>query len=763
LKEENAMRNSKMIFPVRLLAMLVPAFAALALLPSAFRVSAGAPTPAYQNPSLPVEERVADLLGRMTLEEKVGQLMLWDARGEDLSFINTRQAGSILHILGARVSRAMDLAAKNRLAIPLLVGEDGIHGHSFWKGSTIFPTQLGLAASWNPELFEQVGRVTAEEMAPTGIHWTFSPVLCLTRDLRWGRTGETFGEDPYLIGEFGAALIRGYQGKGLDDPTAVLATAKHYAGYSETQGGRDASEADISRRKLRSSFLPPFERAARAGAMTFMTGYQSMDGVPSTVNHWLLTEVLKDEWGFRGVLVTDWDNVGRLVYEQKVAKTYADASIMALRAGNDIIMTTPQFYEGALEAVRSGRLAESEIDAPVRRLLALKFRMGLFENPRRPDLARAAVETARPDHRAVNLAAARQSLVLLQNNGVLPLDPAKIKSIAVVGPNADDDLQQLGDWSLGSPQHPPEAGKQPREKTTTVLDGIRALAPAGSPVRHERGCSIVDDDLSGIPAAVAAAQASDVVVAVMGDHLKFVGETQSTATLELQGGQVALLDALEKTGKPMIVVLVNSKPLVLPLSAKRAAAILEGFNSGMEGGRAVAEALFGQLNPSGKLTVSIPVHVGQQPVFYSQVRGQHGDRYADLTQEPLFPFGHGLSFTRYRYSNLRLAAPTLGRGQAAAVSVDVENIGQRAGDEIVQVYVTDVVTSVTWVNKALKGFARVHLAPGEKKTVRVGLPWEAFQIVDAEGRSVVEPGEFEVLVGPSSRDRDLLKATVHAE
>jgi beta-glucosidase len=763
LKEENEMRNSKTIFPFRLLTALVPAIAALALLPSAFRVFAGAPTPAYQNPSLPVEERVADLLGRMTLEEKVGQLMLWDARGEDLSFINTRQAGSILHILGARVSRAMDLAAKNRLAIPLLVGEDGIHGHSFWKGSTIFPTQLGLAASWNPELFEQVGRVTAEEMAPTGIHWTFSPVLCLTRDLRWGRTGETFGEDPYLIGEFGAALIRGYQGKGLDDPTAVLATAKHYAGYSETQGGRDASEADISRRKLRSYFLPPFERAARAGAMTFMTGYQSMDGVPSTVNHWLLTDVLKNEWGFRGVLVTDWDNVGRLVHEQKVAKTYADAAIMALRAGNDIIMTTPQFYEGAIEAVRSGRLAESEIDAPVRRLLALKFRMGLFENPRRPDLAKAAVETARPDHRAVNLTAARQSLVLLQNNGVLPLDPAKVKSIAVVGPNADDDLQQLGDWSLGSPQHPPEAGKQPREKTTTVLDGIRALAPAGSPVRHERGCSIVDDDLSGIPAAVAAAQASDVIVAVVGDHLKFIGEEHSTATLELQGGQVALLDALEKTGKPMIVVLVNSKPLVLPPSAKRAAAILEGFNSGMEGGRAVAEALFGQLNPSGKLTVSIPIHVGQQPVFYSQVRGQHGDRYADLTQEPLFPFGHGLSYTRYRYSNLRLAAPTLGRGQAAAVSVDVENIGGRAGDEIVQVYVTDVVTSVTWVNKALKGFARVHLAPGEKKTVRVGLPWEAFQIVDADGRSVVEPGEFEVLVGPSSRDRDLLKATLHAE
>ncbi len=721
------------------------------------------PAPAYRNPALPIEERVADLLGRMTLEEKVGQLMMVDARDEDLSFINTRQPGSVLHILGEKINRAQDLAAKNRLGIPLLVGEDGIHGHSFWKGATIFPTQLALATSWSPELLEQVGRVTAAEMTPTGIHWTFSPVLCLTRDLRWGRTGETFGEDPYLIGEFGAALIRGYQGQGLDDPTAVLATAKHYAGYSETQGGRDASEADISRRKLRSYFLPPFERAVRAGAMTFMTGYQSMDGVPSTANRWLLTEVLKDEWGFRGVLVTDWDNVGRLVHEQKVCATYADAAIVALRAGNDIMMTTPQFYEGAIEAVRSGRLKESEIDAPCARFLALKFRMGLFENPRRADLARAAAEIARPDHRAINLEASRQSLVLLQNNGLLPLDPAKVRSIAVVGPNADDAVQQLGDWTLGASQHPPEAGTQPREKVTTVLDGIRALAPKGCMVRHERGCTITDDDEAGIPAAVAAAQASDVVVAVVGDHLKFIGEGQSTATLELQGGQVALLDALEKTGKPLIVVLVNSKPLVLPRSAKRAAAILEGFNPGMEGGRAIAEAVFGQLNPSAKLTISIPVHVGQQPVFYSQVRGQHGDRYADLTQEPLFPFGHGLSYTSYRYSNLRLASATLARGAAVTVTVDVENTGARAGDEIVQVYVSDVVTSVTWVNKALKGFARVHLEPGEKKTVPVALPYEAFQIVDAEGRSVVEPGEFEVLVGPSSRDRELLKATLRAE
>ncbi len=717
----------------------------------------------YLNSSLSIEERVADLMGRMTLEEKVGQLMMLDAGVEDISFINSMQPGSILHIFGEKANRAMDLAAKNRLGIPLLVGEDGIHGHSFWKGATIFPSQLAMAASWNPALIEQIARVTAEEMAATGVHWTFSPVLCLSRDLRWGRTGETFGEDPHLIGEYATAMIRGYQGKDLNDRTAVLATAKHYAGYSETQGGRDASEADLSRRKLRSYFLPPFERAVQAGAASFMTGYQSIDGVPSTANRWLLTEVLKEEWGFEGVLVTDWNNMGRMVTEQKVCANYADAAVVALRAGNDIIMTTPEFLDGAIQAIRRGMLNEAEIDRPCARLLALKFRLGLFENPRRHDPARTAYETSRADHQAVNLEAARQSLILLKNDGLLPLGVDKPLSILVTGPNADDDLSQLGDWSLGSPQHPPESGKQPREKTVTVLDGIRAIAPSGSTIRFEPGCSIVNNDLSGIPAAVSAAQESDVIVAAVGDHLDFIGECKSTATLELQGGQIALLDALAATGKPLILVLVNSKPLVLPPSALQAAAILEGFNPGMQGGRALAEAVFGMINPSGKLTISYPVHVGQQPIFYSQVRGQHGDRYADLTQEPLFPFGHGLSYTRYHYSNLRVITPTLSNGQSARISIDVENLGDRAGDEIVQVYVSDVVTSVTWVNKALKDYARVHLEPGEKKTLIFTLPWEAFSIVDADGRRVVEPGDFEILAGPSSRDADLLQANLRVE
>ena len=369
--------------------------------PALAQVQAAKAVPAYRNPALTVEERVADLLGRMTLEEKVGQLMMWDARSDDLSFINTRQPGSILHILGAKINRAMDLAAQNRLGIPLLVGEDGIHGHSFWKGATIFPTQLALAASWNPELLEQVGRVTAEEMAPTGIHWTFSPVLCLTRDLRWGRTGETFGEDPYLIGELGAALIRGYQGQGLDDPTAVLATAKHYAGYSETQGGRDASEADLSRRKLRSYFLPPFERAARAGAMTFMTGYQSMEGVPSTANRWLLTDVLKDEWGFRGVRR---DRLG-----QRRPPGHGAEGLRDLRRRRDHGAARRQRHHDDHPAVLRGSHRGRAQRPPgrvgdrraLRRLLALKFRMGLFENPRRPDLdaRRRRDRAARPPRR----------------------------------------------------------------------------------------------------------------------------------------------------------------------------------------------------------------------------------------------------------------------------------------------------------------------------------------------------------------------------
>jgi beta-glucosidase len=717
----------------------------------------------YRDPALPLVSRVDDLLARMTLPEKVGQMLMLNGQHEPERLVADMQPGAMLHILNDELARAMDSAAQTRLGIPLLIGEDGIHGHSFHPGATIFPTQLALACSFDPELLEAVARATAREMATTGAHWTFSPVLCLARDLRWGRIGETFGEDPLLIGELGLAMIRGYQGRALDDAEGVLACAKHYAGYSETQGGRDASEADLTRRKLRSFFLPPFERAAAAGCRTFMTGYQAIDGLPSTANRWLLTEVLKEEWGFKGVLVTDWDNVGRLVWEQRVAPSPKEAAVIAIRCGNDLIMATPDFFAAAQAAVAEGLIDEAEIDVIVRRILSLKFEMGLFENPRRPDRARQASVVACPEHKALNLRAARESLVLLKNDDdILPLS-RKLKRIAVVGPNADNDLAQLGDWSLGTSQYGPERGKQPRECTVTLLDGLKARAGAELAVEYVKGAALIGDDGSGVAEAVRAAGEADVIVAVVGDDIPFIGEMRSTATLELPGGQRALLEALHQTGKPLVLVLVNSKPLVLGKFADRAAAIVECFNPGMAGGLALAELLFGELNPSGKLPISIPRHVGQQPVYYSQVRGQHGDRYADLTQEPLFPFGFGLSYTSYTYSDLRLLSARLAEGADLELEITVQNTGLREGVELVQVYVSDLTTSVTWVERSLAAFSRVKLAAGERKKVRLTVPFERLSLVDAREQRRVEPGDFEVLVGPSSRRADLLTARFQVE
>jgi beta-glucosidase len=734
----------------------------------------------YLDATLPVADRVADLLGRMTLAEKVGQMMQLSAPDGLREQVLDMHVGSILHASPELVLEAHDLTDETRLRIPLLVGEDAIHGHSFCDGATIFPTQLGMAASWSPELVERMARATAVEAAATGLHWTFSPVLCVARDLRWGRVNETFGEDPHLIGELASAAVRGYQGAGLDDPTAVLATAKHFAGYSETQGGRDASEADLSPRKLRSWFLPPFERVAREGCATFMLGYQSIDGVPITVNDWLLTDVLRGEWGYEGMLVTDWDNVGRMVWEQQVQPDYVAASAAAVRAGNDMIMTTAGFFAGAQEAVARGLIAEADLDAAVSRILTLKFRLGLFEDRRRPDLA--AVPAVIGSHQDLNLEIARRSLVLLRNDGVLPLPADRPLTVAVVGPLADDPQNQLGDWAGSSGQVAAMAHGQPRDMITTVLDGLRAEVPAGWTVTSARGASILthEDDPAGpsfpdgqprpqvvvraavdpaeLADAVAAARAADVVVAVVGDQIELVGEGTSTATLDLLGGQIALLDALAATGTPVVVVLQASKPLVLPPSATHAAAIIWAANPGMTGGRAVAELILGAIEPSGRLPISFARHVGQQPTYYNQVRGQHGVRYADLTQEPAFAFGEGLSYTTVEYADLVVETPAVAVSGTVRARVTVTNTGGRPALETVQVYVRDRVTSASWADRELKAFTQVELAPGASRVVELALPASACSIVDARARRVVEPGDFDLLVGPSSRPQDLLGA-----
>ena len=782
------------------------------------------PVPAdapYKNPALPAAERIADLISRMTLEEKVGQMMQLDARGGDLDeLIVNKHVGSILHTSPADLPRAVETVnTKTRLGIPLVIGDDCIHGYSFWPGATIFPSQLGMALSWDPAKVEAVGRATAEEVSSTGVHWTFSPVLCIARDTRWGRVDETFGEDPMLIGELASAMVKGYQGGAkAGEPLpkdAILACAKHFAGYSETQGGRDASEADLSHRKLESWFLPPFERIAKEGCGTFMLGYESIEGVPVTFNKWLLTDKLRGAWKYNGTLITDWDNVGRSVWEQKVKPDYVHAAADAVKAGNDLVMTTPQFYEGAIEAVHAGLLDESLIDEAVGRILALKFRLGLFEDPRLPDGNRIRTVIGSAEHQRVNLELARESVVLLRNDGNLPFAAGTIaaanggaKRIAVAGPLADDAQNQLGDWTGNSGQVSWMPDGQPRETITTVLDGLRALAGDDCEVTYARGANVVDlvTDPAGarypdgqprpkigvsaavdqdmLDEAVADAREADLIVAVVGDTVQLTGETCSTATLNLLGGQNALLDALaavsRETGKPMVTVLVSSKPQILPESivgesgvfAKRVndpatgtGSILWAANPGMKGGQAIAEIILGITNPSGRLPITFPRHVGQLPVYYNQIRGQHGDRYADLTQDPAFAFGEGEGYTTFAYGEPRIvsgasgADGTFSPADVVRAEIDLTNTGDRAGTEVVQAYVGDIVTSYSWTDRELKAFRRVDLEPGETRTITFDIPVADCTIVDADASRIVEPGGFELLIGHSSRREDLKRVT----
>ncbi|WP_428859073.1 glycoside hydrolase family 3 N-terminal domain-containing protein [Bifidobacterium dentium] len=764
----------------------------------------------YKNPELPAEERIADLLGRMTLEEKVGQMMQLDARSGDLDdLIVNKHVGSILHTSPADLPRAVETVnTKTRLGIPLVIGDDCIHGYSFWPGATIFPEQLGMAVSWDSEKVQAAGRATAEEVSTTGVHWTFSPVLCIGRDTRWGRVGETFGEDPYLIGEMASSIVKGYQGGAkAGEPLAkdaILACAKHFAGYSETQGGRDASEADLSHRKLESWFLPPFERVAREGCGTFMLGYESIEGVPVTFNKWLLSDKLRGAWNYQGTLITDWDNVGRSVWEQKVKPDYVHAAADAVKAGNDLVMTTPQFYEGALEAVRTGLLDESLIDAAVSRILALKFRLGLFEDPRLPDQERIDAVIGSDEHQRLNLELTRESVALLKNNGSLPFAVNDAKRIAVVGPLADDAQTQLGDWAGNSGQVNWMPDGHPRHMITTVLDAFKQLAPAGCNVVYSRGANIVDlvpdpegefypdgqprpkigvsaaVDQAMIDEAIENARQSDLVVAVVGDVVQLIGEGCSTGTLELLGGQNALLEALSdvarETGKPLVVVLMSSKPMVLPAcvigtngvivdesAAEGTSALLWAPSPGMKGGQAIGEIILGITEPSGRLPITFPRHAGQLPVYYNQIRGQHGNRYADLTQDPAFAFGEGLGYTTFKYGEPAITnVPDSGaftESDTVHAEITLTNTGERKGIEVVQAYIGDIVTSYSWTDRELKSFKRVELEPGESKTVAFDIPVADCTIVDPDANRIVEPGEFELLVGHSSRRGDL-KRTV---
>jgi len=716
----------------------------------------------YKNMKLSINERINDLISRMTIQEKIGQLCQIDGRIDYRTWIEQKHIGSFLHVYGELIDEIQECAARTRLGIPILFGIDAIHGHAFWPGATVFPTQLGLSCSWNPDLIRKMAEITAKEVSATGIHWTFSPVLCVTRDLRWGRVDETFGEDTFLIGELGKAMVEGYQGADFSSIDSILACAKHFAGYSETIGGRDATEADISKRKLLSGFLSQFETVVRAGCATVMIAYQVIDGIPCTINEWLNKKILKEEWGFDGIAITDWDNIGHMVTLQFVADTVEAATALAINAGTDMAMSTNDFPDAVRKCLDNGTVSIATIDEICKRILRVKFKLGLFDG-KKISLDREKINriVGSKEHREHAIHCSRETIVLLKNeNNILPLG-STIKKIGVFGPNADNVDAQLGDWSF----HPARIGEQatlhPRENIVTVLDGIKKRAGTSINVEYVRGCNIRSDEYDEISLATDIAKKCDVAVVVIGDDNSLNGERKDRASLDLTGQQLNLLQSIHRTGVPLIVVLINGKPLSIPWIKDNAAAILEGWNPGMNGGTAISEIIFGDVIPCGKLTVSFPYHVGQLPVYYNQLPGWHSSNYSDIpTGEPLFPFGFGLSYTTFFYSNLTVSRKKLKAGESCKIGVDITNTGKYDGIEIAQLYIRDIVSSVSTPIKQLKGFCRVHIKSGEKKRIEMNLAYNQLSLINSELKSVVEPGNFKVMIGGSSQDIDLLKTEI---
>lgn len=734
---------------------------------------------------MPKKNFIDDLISRMTVEEKAAQMLQ-----VPVSVVGMDEArkwahlgvGSFLNVLGEDMEELARICAEeSRLKIPTIFGIDAVHGHCLNKDATIFPSQLAMACSWNKDLVRKIAKITATEVATEGIQWTFSPILCLARDPRWGRTNETFGEDKFLSGELGVAMIKGYQGEDLSDDTAVLACAKHFIAYGEATGGRDSYDTEITMRKVRDEFLPPFKKAVDAGVATFMTAYGSLDGVPLTANEKALRGLLREELGFDGFVVTDWDTVNALINRQKVCADHKEASRVAAKSGNDMIMATLEFYKAVIDQVKKGKLDESYLDEAVKHILTIKLRLNLWEKPLKKGIPGSI---GCRSHLNAAVEAARESVVLLKNNGVLPVRKGKkIRRIAVIGPNADDIRAQYGDWTYFT--HPvPGIEKEPQRPYVTILEGMHNIADhKGIEIRYSYGCSVnrreyYKGNFESIPAfmeqcyidnsrkadtykempfineAASMARECDLIVLAIGDNYNQAGEYNDRAELRPSGMQEALVRVLSTLHIPMITVVVASKPLVLTDIVEKSDAVICAFNGGMFGGQAVAEAIFGKINPQGRLPISFPVVTGQVPVYYNQLPGWHEGRYVDCTEEPLFAFGEGLSYTWYEYSDLKFNKRT------KTVSVTVTNNGKRRGVETVQVYVNDVVSSVMTAVKNLAGFERVELNAGESQTVKIKLDDEAFSVVLPDETRVIEPGQFEIFAGHSSKDEDLLKVTV---
>ena len=711
-----------------------------------------------------IEARVAALLGQMTLDEKIGQMIQTHYAGEvtaDLGAqVRAGRIGSLLNVVDAEAANELQrlAAEESRLGIPLLLARDVIHGFR-----TVLPIPLGQAATWNPDLVERGTRVAALEAARTGVNWALAPMIDVSRDPRWGRIAESFGEDPYLTSQFAVAMVRGYQGDDLSAPGTIAACAKHFAGYGASEAGRDYNTTNIPENELRNVYLPPFKAAVDAGVATLMTSFSDLDGVPASGNRFLMQEVLRDEWDFDGFVVSDWDSIDQLT-DHGFAADFRDAALKAATAGVNMEMVSRTYADHLGELVEQGEVDMERIDQLVGEILRVKLRLGLFESPyTEPG---EFPEPGNDDHLEVARQAALQSLVLLRNEGdALPLDVGALDSIAVIGPLSDDPYEQLGTWIFDG-----DTGL-----SRTPLQAIRAFVGDRVVVNHVRALETSRSrDTGAFDEALEAARASDAVVLFLGEESILSGEAHSRADIDLPGAQVELVRALRTAGKPVIAFILAGRPLTVENILEYVDALVFAWHPGTMGGPAIADVLFGVESPSGKLPVTFPRVVGQIPIYYAHkntgkpatpdtyvhlddlpVRGAQAafgmtSHHLDAGYTPLFPFGFGLSYGRFAYSDIELSRSTLGLSDSLSVQAVVTNSGEMEADEVVQLYVRDLVGDVTRPVKELKGFRRIRLQPGESRTVSFELNPADLAFYGQDMVSMIEPGEFHVWVGGSS-------------
>lgn len=703
------------------------------------------------------EEFVTELMGKMTIDEKISQLVQFTADGtvtgpkagvNYIDEIKKGNVGSILNATGVKYTRELQKMNldNSRLKIPLLFGYDVIHGYK-----TIFPISLGEAATWDTDAVALSARVAAEETAASGVHWTFAPMVDITRDPRWGRVSEGSGEDTYLGVQLAIARVKGFQGANLNDLNTILACTKHFAAYGAAEAGRDYNTVDMSERVLRETYLPPFQATVDAGVATFMTSFNEIAGVPATANKFLLRDVLKGEWGFDGFVVTDYTAINELI-PHGVAKDSVHAGELALKAGVDMDMVGAVYLKFLKKSLQEGNVTEAQINDACRRILNAKYDLGLFEDPYRySDDKREKQTIYKKEYLDAALHVANESMVLLKNeNSVLPLN--KNQKVAFVGPLVSDEWNIIGSWAATGDRY---------GYATSVEEGIMEVANKKN-VSFDKGVEILKDDRSMIAKAVESARNADVIVAVMGEFENMTGEAASRSSIDLPGIQKEFLAELKKLNKPIVLVLLNGRPLTLEWENENMDAILEAWYPGTRGGAAIAQTLYGINNPSGKLPMTFPRNVGQVPIYYNHKNTgrpylgptdpeqKYKSRYTDVDNSPLYPFGYGLSYTTFDYSNLKLSSNQINFNDTLKISVEVSNTGNYDGEEVVQLYIKDKVGTVTRPVKELKGFKKVALKKGEKKTVEFEISSNDLRFYNIDMNFVAEPGDFEVFVGGSS-------------